>query len=58
MVVERRQLPRDKVVQLADGRVYSGKAALDHKLIDELGGEDEATVIGWKPRNTSIKASK
>lgn len=42
MVAERRQLPRDTVVRLADGRVYSGRQAAENKLIDALGGESEA----------------
>jgi len=42
IVAERRKLPHDTVVQLADGRVYSGRRALDDKLIDAIGGEDEA----------------
>jgi protease-4 len=42
MVAQRRGLPRDRVVTLADGRVYSGKAAVENKLIDAIGGEQEA----------------
>jgi protease-4 len=42
LVTERRQMPRDAVVQLADGRVYTGRQAVDNKLIDALGGEGEA----------------
>ncbi len=42
MVAERRQLPRDEALRLADGRVYSGKRALELKLIDAIGGEEEA----------------
>lgn len=42
MVAERRKLARDKVIALADGRVYSGKAALANGLIDGLGDEDAA----------------
>lgn len=45
MVAERRKLPRDRAVQLADGRVYSGKRALEIKLIDGIGGEAEA--VKW-----------
>src|SRR5262249_34918350 len=45
MVAERRALPRDRVVQLADGRVYSGRKAAEDKLIDGIGGEDEA--VKW-----------
>lgn len=42
IVVERRNLPREKVVTLADGRIYSGKRAAEAKLIDAIGGEQEA----------------
>lgn len=44
MVATRRHLPREKAVALADGRVYSGRRALETKLIDQIGGEDEAMV--------------
>ena len=42
MVSERRSLPRDRVLVLADGRVFTGRQALDVGLIDEIGGEAEA----------------
>lgn len=42
LVSERRQMPRDTVVKLADGRVYTGRQAADNKLIDALGAEPEA----------------
>ena len=42
MVTERRQLPRETALKLADGRVYSGRQAADNQLIDALGGETEA----------------
>lgn len=42
LVAERRNLPVEKVRELADGRVYSGRAALDNGLIDGLGGVAEA----------------
>jgi len=42
VVTERRNLPRDKVKELADGRVFSGRQALGHGLIDALGAEAEA----------------
>jgi len=45
MVVERRKLPRTRVLELADGRVYSGRRAVDNKLIDAIGGEEDA--IAW-----------
>jgi protease-4 len=42
LVASRRDLPRDEVARLADGRVYSGRAALQNRLIDGLGGLGEA----------------
>ncbi len=42
MVTERRNLPREEVVKLADGRVYSGRQAVENRLIDAVGGEEEA----------------
>jgi protease-4 len=53
MVAERRKLPRDQVVKLADGRVYSGARALELKLIDELGGEAEA--VTWLETQRKVK---
>jgi protease-4 len=37
-VAEGRDLPRARVAELAQGRVWSGKAALELGLVDELGG--------------------
>lgn len=42
MVENRRNLSRDAVVALADGRVYTGRQALSNGLIDAIGGESEA----------------
>ncbi len=42
VVAERRALERDRALELADGRIYSGNQALAVGLIDELGGEDVA----------------
>lgn len=42
MVAERRDMPRDKVLALADGRVFSGRQALSNGLVDALGGESKA----------------
>jgi protease-4 len=55
MVAERRGLPREKVLQLADGRVYSGKSALGYKLIDGIGGEDDAVQWLIEKRKISPK---
>jgi protease-4 len=42
MVAERRRLDRDATLKLADGRVYTGRQAIQNGLIDEIGGEREA----------------
>ncbi len=42
LVAERRSLPRDKVLALADGRVFSGRQAKEEGLVDSLGAEPEA----------------
>lgn len=42
IVSKNRKLPLSKVRQLAKGRIYTGQEALDHKLIDRLGGFFEA----------------
>lgn len=53
MVAERRKLPREKVVTLADGRVYSGKSAFENKLVDAIGGEEDA--MNWLVKEKKIK---
>ena len=42
MVVVRRNLLKEDLLQFADGRVYTGRQALKLKLIDRIGGEFEA----------------
>ncbi len=41
LVAERRDLPRDEVLKLADGTIFTGRQALNVKLIDKLGGDDD-----------------
>ena len=53
MVEERRGIPHDKVLTIADGRIYSGKRAVELKLIDGIGGEDEA--MKWLEEVRKIK---
>lgn len=54
LVARRRALPREEVEKLADGRVYSGRAALQSRLIDGLGGVAEAR--DWLARTHRIPA--
>ncbi|MFQ5958543.1 MAG: signal peptide peptidase SppA [Alphaproteobacteria bacterium] len=42
MVAERRSLDAERARKLADGRVYSGRQALQYDLVDAIGGETEA----------------
>ncbi len=54
MVAERRSLDEAGVQRLADGRVYSGRQALGHDLIDEIGGETEAR--SWLASEKGVSA--
>ena len=64
LVRERRKIDTAAVPGLEAGRVYSGREALEHKLVDEIGGEGAAVkylvekrqlpanleVRDWKPK--------
>lgn len=41
LVADRRKLPHDEVLKLADGTIYTGRQALKVKLVDQLGGDPE-----------------
>jgi protease-4 len=45
MTAERRHMSPDKVRQLADGRVYTGRQAVANGLIDKIGAESDA--LAW-----------
>jgi protease-4 len=45
ILAERRQIDRAAALALADGRIFTGRQALDAKLVDENGGEDVA--VAW-----------
>lgn len=55
MVADGRKLPRERVLELADGRVYTGSQALNEKLIDQLGGEEDA--VEWLEAEKKIPAN-
>lgn len=52
IIVEGRKLDEETVRKLADGRVYTGSKALSLKLIDALGGTEEA--LDWLARERKI----
>ncbi len=50
-VAEARKLPKQKVAQIAQGRVWSGKDAKQLGLVDEIGGIEEAIEYAAKQAN-------
>src|SRR3974377_1745139 len=44
-VADGRKLPKDKVLEIAKGRIWSGQDAKNLGLIDELGGYDTALQL-------------
>jgi protease-4 len=59
MVATRRNLPPERVHQLADGRAYTGREALTAGLIDQIGGETEARAwLATKGVPASLPARK
>ena len=67
LVEARRYVKPADVPGLLDGRIFSGREALEAKLVDQIGGEDEAVrwlkdvrnvdkdakVVEWKPEASS-----
>ena len=45
LVGERRGMSRAEVLQVADGSIFTGRQALERRLVDALGGEEKA--IEW-----------
>ena len=46
-VAQGRGMPEARVRELAEGRIYTGKRAKELKLVDELGGFDDAIGAAW-----------
>jgi len=46
-VAQGRGLPETRVREIAEGRIYTGKRAKELKLVDELGGLDDAISAAW-----------
>jgi protease-4 len=53
VISEGRDIPKDRVREIADGRVYSGLQAKKLGLIDSFGGLDEASAIAGNLAGTS-----
>ena len=47
-IAENRKLPVQRIFELADGRIFSGRQAKDLGLVDELGGLQDAVLLAGK----------
>ena len=54
LVKERRGMDDAQLEKVSDGRVFTGRQAIDLKLIDQLG--DEKTAIAWLVAEKGVKA--
>ena len=71
LVKERRKLSASQMTLISDGRVFTGRQALTAKLVDTLGGEDQAIdwlneqhkiskdmkVVEWEPEPSATTSS-
>jgi protease-4 len=55
LVTERRKMERSTVLEIADGRVYTGRQALNNGLIDAVG--DMETARQWLADSRDIAKS-
>jgi protease-4 len=53
MVKERRGMDDALLEKVADGRVFTGRQAVDLKLVDEIG--DEKTAVAWLVAQKNVK---
>jgi len=54
MVVDGRRMDRAKARSLADGRVFTGRMAVENGLVDEIGGDED--VRNWLEKERNIAA--
>ena len=47
-ISENRKIPLDSIMKIADGRIFSGRQAHQLKLVDELGGLQDAVLIAGR----------
>src|ERR1700716_641791 len=55
LVQTRRGMDAALLEKVADGRVFTGRQAIDLKLIDQLG--DEKTAVAWLVANKNVKSN-
>lgn len=56
VVAEGREMELDTVRELADGRIYTGRAAFENGLVDEIGGMKNA--INWLNETAGLENSE
>src|SRR5437899_6804067 len=54
LVKQRRGMDDMQLERVADGRVFTGRQAVDLKLVDQLG--DEKTAVAWLVAQTGVKS--
>src|SRR5881227_2276075 len=54
LVKERRAMDDGLLERVADGRVFTGRQAVDLKLVDQVG--DEKTAVAWLVANKNVKS--
>ena len=47
-ISENRKIPLEKINEIADGRIFSGRQALNLKLVDELGGLQDSILLAGR----------
>lgn len=65
LVASRRPLTKEEVRRLSDGSIFTGRQALERKLVDALGGVEEAKahlvekgvaeeleIVEWEPKQS------
>jgi protease-4 len=52
-VAQGRKLKDDEVRAIAEGRIYTGRRAKELRLVDELGGFNDAVTYAWKDAGQS-----
>src|SRR5690625_383695 len=56
VIVNGRDMSEEKVRELGDGRIYTGKQAKEHELVDDLGTLDDA--IKMKKEEQDLKRAQ
>lgn len=56
IVAQGRNMPREQVVKLANGKVYTGQEALKLGLVDEMGGREQAQR--WLAQKTGVPVDR